>query len=303
MKLYAPKYYREFRCIASRCRHSCCIGWEIDVDQQTLARYRALRDGYGRVVADSIDESDTPHFRLGAGERCPHLNETGLCRIILSLGEEYLCEICREHPRFYHRTPHGMEVGLGMACEEACRIILASDDYAQMVEIGSVDAEEEDAADFDATELRQGVYALLADRSVAYAARREALARSFALSDTLEDDTAWRALLSSLEYLNEADRQEFLRYSYDAPISSAREAVAERALAYFIFRHGSDAKTPADFRAALGLSLLCERLLLTMTVGGSAEDFAVAARMLSEEIEYSEDNTQAILEMFYDEQA
>jgi lysine-N-methylase len=32
MKLIAPDTYPEFCCIADRCRHSCCIGWEIDVD-------------------------------------------------------------------------------------------------------------------------------------------------------------------------------------------------------------------------------------------------------------------------------
>ena len=27
-----PDYYKEFQCIADQCEHSCCIGWEIDVD-------------------------------------------------------------------------------------------------------------------------------------------------------------------------------------------------------------------------------------------------------------------------------
>jgi lysine-N-methylase len=37
MKLRAPKYYLDFACIADRCKHSCCIGWEIDVDADTMA--------------------------------------------------------------------------------------------------------------------------------------------------------------------------------------------------------------------------------------------------------------------------
>ena len=32
MRIIAPDYYREFHCIADKCRHSCCIGWEIDID-------------------------------------------------------------------------------------------------------------------------------------------------------------------------------------------------------------------------------------------------------------------------------
>ena len=36
-----PRYYSDFKCIADKCRHSCCVGWEIDVDERTLVRYRA----------------------------------------------------------------------------------------------------------------------------------------------------------------------------------------------------------------------------------------------------------------------
>lgn len=31
MNLYVPDYYPAFRCIAERCRHTCCAGWEIDI--------------------------------------------------------------------------------------------------------------------------------------------------------------------------------------------------------------------------------------------------------------------------------
>ena len=141
MKLYAPRYYLDFRCIADRCRHRCCVGGEIDVDADTLARYDALDEDYGEAIRQSVARGDTPHFCLTPDERCPHLNEQGLCRIILQCGEEYLCDICREHPRFYHQTPRGMEVGLGMACEEAARIVLTSDGYAEFVEIETLDGE------------------------------------------------------------------------------------------------------------------------------------------------------------------
>ena len=99
MKLYAPEYYRQFACIADKCSHNCCIGWEIDIDPDTMRKYRSLTDGYGGRIIKTIDETDTPHFRLAVGERCPHLDERGLCRIISSLGDGYLCDICREAGR------------------------------------------------------------------------------------------------------------------------------------------------------------------------------------------------------------
>ena len=42
MKIFAPSYYKNFKCLADRCTHSCCIGWEIDVDADTLLRYEQL---------------------------------------------------------------------------------------------------------------------------------------------------------------------------------------------------------------------------------------------------------------------
>ena len=39
MKLYAPAYYKNFKCIADKCEHSCCVGWEIDIDKETLDKY------------------------------------------------------------------------------------------------------------------------------------------------------------------------------------------------------------------------------------------------------------------------
>lgn len=88
MKIFAPKYYTEFSCIADRCRHSCCIGWEIDIDADTAEKYRRMTGAYATAVLDSIEPGDPPHFRLGEGERCPHLDEKGLCRIIKACGEE-----------------------------------------------------------------------------------------------------------------------------------------------------------------------------------------------------------------------
>ena len=38
-----PDFYDRFRCRAAACRHSCCKGWEIDIDENTLDLYRSLK--------------------------------------------------------------------------------------------------------------------------------------------------------------------------------------------------------------------------------------------------------------------
>jgi len=300
-KLHAPAYYRDFVCIADRCRHSCCIGWEIDVDSDTHGVYQTLTEGYGARIRASIDaESDpeAPHFQLDAGDRCPHLAPNGLCRIITELGEGYLCEICREHPRFYHDTPYGKEAGLGMACEEACRIILASDGYDQFEEIETYDTAAENADFcFDAIVHRASIYGVLSNRAIPYPERLLRIEDIYSVAPSSLPDSAWHTVLDGLEYLDEEHRALFGRYTSAPPLSAEDEPVLERALAYFIYRHVSPVQSGDELRAALGFSLLCERLSASIAPhvkGGIRE----AARIISEELEYSEDNTEAIKRIF-----
>ena len=102
MKLIYPAYYEKFKCIADRCHHSCCIGWEIDIDEASLSRYEGVKGDFGKRLQCAISYDGEPHFKLKEGERCPFLNERNLCDMILSLGEDFLCEICASHPRFYN---------------------------------------------------------------------------------------------------------------------------------------------------------------------------------------------------------
>lgn len=298
MRLYAPKYYTEFCCIADRCRHSCCIGWEIDVDERTLEVYQAL-DGYGETVRSSIcTDGDTPHFALCKGERCPHLTDRGLCSIILHCGEEYLCDICREHPRFYHGTSRGLEVGLGMSCEEAARLILSTPWKGEMTDLGQT--EEGWTHPFDADAFRKELFGILFDEARPYGERLARIYKTYGVSPAQDTDARWRARIAELEYLDPAHRALFSVYSSSLGEREAYADVLERALAYLVFRHCAEVYDEDELFAALGFCLFCERLLasLLLASGGSFEDAVECARILSEELEYSEDNTEAIKAFF-----
>ena len=297
MNLYAPEYYNSFACIADRCRHSCCIGWEIDVDEEALEKYDSSAEDYAEVVRKSIEQDDVPHFRLCEGGRCPHLRGDGLCQMILSLGEDYLCSICREHPRFYNDTVRGREVGLGLVCEEACRIILSSDGYRNMADLGSVSDYTPETDGYDAVSQREAIFDILSDRAIPYGERLTLISNKYSVSPASIPDERWCELLSSLEYLSEDDRRLFAAYSSLSEAPSSLEEYLERALAYFVYRHTSAAEDDVDFRASLGLSLFLERLLCSAIASNGSSDFNAVcdiARRLSEELEYSEENTEAI---------
>ncbi len=125
MKIRVPDYFPEFKCIADRCDDSCCIGWEIDIDDKTLDKYANLG---GKIGAEIRKKTQHGYFPLKKNGKCVFLDDNGLCRIISALGDGYLCDICREHPRYYGIGKCGLEGGLGLACPEAARIILSHKD-------------------------------------------------------------------------------------------------------------------------------------------------------------------------------
>lgn len=293
MKLFAPKYYQKFRCAAGACAHTCCVGWEIDVDEKTAARYEALEGKAGHAVrAALLQDEEGTHIALTADDRCPFLDGEGLCRIISTLGEDFLCEICREHPRFYNTVGTCMECGLGASCETAARLILEEPDYRTLVAVGEVkDIAEEPAPSFDVAGAREALYSILSDGTQPLAARLAQIRERYAILSL--SPTAYRVLFTSLEYLDEAHRALFADFTGALDCSPETERAAERFFAYLVYRHTGAAQDASDFRAAVGLAfLLTELFLQLIEVNGLAP--VVSARIVSEEIEYSLDNTAAI---------
>lgn len=127
-----PAFHGQFRCIGGACTDNCCIGWEIDVDPATLAKYRAASGDFGERLRANI-AGDPPHFRLKDG-RCAFLNGENLCDIILWGGEKMLCEICDQHPRFRAQYADRLEVGAGLCCEVAAGQWLRGEGPVRFVE-------------------------------------------------------------------------------------------------------------------------------------------------------------------------
>ena len=126
MKTFVPSYYTRFSCLAGACAHTCCVGWEIDVDSDTRELYQTLPGALGDTLRQHLQEDAEGicSFRLTEDERCPMLRQDGLCQIICEAGEEALCQICSDHPRFRNYFSDRVELGLGLCCEAAANLIL-----------------------------------------------------------------------------------------------------------------------------------------------------------------------------------
>ena len=305
-----PDYYPQFSCIAGRCRHSCCIGWEIDVDEDTLASYRRIGGKMGeRLRAGISEDGDAPHFLLGAHERCPFLNEKNLCDLILYGGEDMLCQICRDHPRYRSFFSERTEIGVGLCCEEAARLILTKQEKTAIVVTGegTLDAEERALL-----ALRERLFAAAQKRAQPIFSRMEKMLSLCGAALPAISLKQWAELYLSLERMDErwtALLQALHRDADALPLSdfasrmSGRETEYEQLLVYFLYRHvpaaldDGDVSSKAAFAAAsvqllFALGALHERLHGSFTVSDQIE----LCRLYSAEVEYSDDNLNALFD-------
>lgn len=124
MKYTGLSCFSSFRCLADRCPDTCCAGWEIDLDADTLARYDRLPGPLGQRVRSKIQQADGYTFFALEHGRCPFLNGDGLCELILAQGDDLLSVTCREHPRFVEEYGGLRETCLSISCPEAARLLL-----------------------------------------------------------------------------------------------------------------------------------------------------------------------------------
>ena len=212
MKVRRPEYFKDFCCTGSACSDNCCIGWEIDIDMETMERYRKAEGAFGRRLHHSISSEDEPHFIL-KDERCPFLNKENLCDIILNLGNDSLCEICREHPRYYEWFGEFKEAGLGLCCEEAARLLLLN---RRPLAFEETEENEEDESEMSPDEpvllgalyeARETMFRILQDRSRDLWERFEiVMILAKELQEILDDDGAEEKMEEKINAVSAAFR-------------------------------------------------------------------------------------------------
>lgn len=309
-----PDYYPAFRCTADRCRHTCCAGWEVDVDAETLERYRAVPGALGARLAAAVDlDGGAPHFRLADNDRCPFLNGQNLCDLILEGGEALLCRICRDHPRFRSFLPGRTETGLGLCCEAAAALILGQKDAVRLLTEGEEGPEDAWASALLA--LRDHIMSTIWDRSLPLDARMAGILSVSGAALPKRSMADWAAFFRRLERLDErwtgvldklALRGDEVDITLFLAYMGERTAEYEQLLAYFVFRHFLKAYDDGDAAGKAAFAVLATRLLMTLGAIRYAErgtftfaDQVEYARMFSAEIEYSEENMDALFDELY----
>lgn len=140
--------YNEFKCIADKCPKSCCVGWQIVIDEDSIKKYTMTEGNFSDRLKASIDYSQDCFKQHNA--RCAMLNDNGLCDLQATLGEEYLCNTCKMFPRHIEEFQDIREYSLSLSCPEVTRMIMEPDYEFNIFETeDSTEDIPEDFEDFD----------------------------------------------------------------------------------------------------------------------------------------------------------
>ena len=311
MKTVMPDYYSSFRCIADQCHHTCCAGWEIDVDAEALARYGKVQGPLGeKLKANLVLEDDCPHFRLTADERCPFLDSRNLCELYAQLGEASLCQICTDHPRFRNEMNDRTEIGLGLCCEAAGALILGWQQPVRLVSTGAGDALPDDHV-MEVYAIRSRAMDIVQDRTMPVQQRLHLLEKSFGIRFPGWTPQQWAEVLLSLERMDEEWTERLMQLRAAVPAKEHAElahleTAFEQLTVYFLYRHLPAMQDLDEITAYVGFAILSCRVIrwlceLQAEQGGCAlNDLIEISRLYSSEIEYCEENTKTLLELLWE---
>lgn len=133
-----PTYVSRFTCIGSDCEDTCCAGWDITLDKESLLLYqssfdpvlRPLFTKYVKRNPGATSAADHGHMELIKGDclNCGLLSEKKLCLIQERLGEAALSDTCTNYPRKICHLGDLHQMTLMLSCPEAARLALLAKD-------------------------------------------------------------------------------------------------------------------------------------------------------------------------------
>lgn len=326
MKLIMPSYCDSFKCSADRCSDNCCIGWEIDIDEKTADFYSGVKGDFGTRLKENIAKGECSSFIL-KDERCPFLNEKNLCEIIINLGEDHLCQICTDHPRYYEWFGEIKEGGVGLCCEEGAKLILTAEKPAELT-VREIPYEENDSFEDGLFallyEARQNIFSLLMNNDVSIKERVSAVL-SFAEQlqinidnyndvipeefETVKDEKGDKlCVLKSLAALEAIDEKwtDYLEHEIDSckdtEIRKDITLFQRNLLIYYIYRYFLKGTFDGEILSKVKLACV-STAIISYLVSRNTADFTETVnicKLFSKQTEYSQENIDLLCEMFYE---
>lgn len=310
MKKYYFNYLKNFKCIAQNCKHSCCKGWQISIDKKSLSKYRRLNELEG-FFEGKIDQPNSRFIQDTQG-RCAFLDQDGLCLLIKKYGDGALCSTCKTHPRFKSYFKGFCEIGAGLSCEEVARLIITSKRKMKINGVKNLIKENPFLTDFEkkVIRFRNKVIKLTQNRALKISERINELLTICAVDINAKTLSSWFEFFNSLEKLDLTTTEVFNKIACQNVTCEKlnldnldKQIEYEQILSYFVFRHIPRAIDIVDLKLQLAFSILsflsCVALYESYfknVLNPDTYALIEACRLYSSEIEYSQNNLDAILE-------
>lgn len=136
MKVLIPEYLENFQCIGSACEDTCCIGWNVIIDEKTNSKYRKiLGSRYKSIIQKNRSGNKEYKIKLNDKLECPLLTEEKLCSIHADFGYSYLSDTCKFYPRITNLTFDSYEQSATLSCPEIARLALSNPNGINFKEI------------------------------------------------------------------------------------------------------------------------------------------------------------------------
>ena len=309
MKEYVLSYYPNFKCIAGKCKHTCCAGWEMNIDSDSLTAYQNDRSDFYPTLKRGINFRKSK-FKYDKNKRCAFLNDKGLCEIITNIGEKSLCQVCRDHPRFRSFFDDRVEMGLGFCCEESARIILLYEDKIEPI----LKNDDDKNTVFNINqkfllEFRQKALDILQDRTTTINNRIETLLRLCSADMHSKNDKRVLNTFLSFERLDKGWTKRLKNIKGQPLLKDTDDAYSlycEQFLVNSLYRHLYDAEDTMWARAkTIGcvISWWIIQSVLAQEKMAEKEELDLLidiVRAFSAEVEYSQKNLNKLFDFCYD---
>ena len=315
MLVTKPSYYPAFSCLAGACPDSCCQDWQVQVDARHAALYSQLPGPLGEQLRNVLRQEDGDIYMTIQDGRCPMWRRDGLCSIQAQLGEQALCDTCREFPRLTHDYGDFVELGLELSCPEAARLILNTPEAPLLTQ----DVPGGSAPDYDPQDMallkesRTQALSLLQDgqshpgqalaqlllygcqvQSALDGGQLEPFSSQDALetAQTMAQPGSLDAIIGLFQELEILTPRWSERLAHPAPGPWDKRTLA--LARYFVQRYWLQAVSDYDLYSRVKFA--CLACVLIKGLGG---DFLSTAQLFSKEIENDADNLDTLLDAAY----
>ena len=307
MQEFILNYYPFFKCIAGECQHTCCAGWKMCIDEQSLVAYKNDTSAFYKVLKKGINFRKSS-FKADRKGRCAFLNDKGLCEIIINLGEQSLCQVCRDHPRFKSFFNDRVETGLGFCCEAAAKMILSFEDQITLISIKNDGNQQEN--DFNQKNIlafREKALSILQNRNAPIDDRIDNLLNECKAGFLEKDFAKVIKRFLNLERLNKTWTKRLKRISknFTKTTDANLSLYAEQFLVNSVYRHLSDAEDTMSVRARTIAQVFSWWIIKSIIESEKDEKqellslTADVVREFSAEVEYSQNNLDKLFDFAY----